>query len=50
MDEFHFWYMPVIVGAGRHLFEDAGFDTTRLELADLQRFDSGIVVHIYVPK
>jgi dihydrofolate reductase len=50
VDEFHFWYFPVIVGAGRHLFEGAGFDTTHLELADINRFESGIVVHIYVPK
>jgi dihydrofolate reductase len=49
VDEFHFWYFPVIVGAGRHLFEGAGFDTTHLKLADLKRFDSGIVVHIYTP-
>jgi dihydrofolate reductase len=50
VDEFHFWYFPVIVGAGKHLFEGAGFDTTHLKLTDLNRFDSGIVVHIYVPK
>ena len=50
VDEFHFWYFPVIVGAGRHLFEGAGFDTTHLKLADISRFESGIVVHIYVPK
>ncbi|MGI5147314.1 dihydrofolate reductase family protein [Plantactinospora sp. CA-294935] len=50
VDEFHFWYFPVIVGAGKHLFEGAGFDTTHLKLADVDRFDSGIVVHIYVPK
>ncbi|WP_027943600.1 dihydrofolate reductase family protein [Amycolatopsis taiwanensis] len=50
VDEFHFWYFPVIVGAGKHLFEGAGFDTTHLKLADIDRFDSGIVVHIYVPK
>jgi dihydrofolate reductase len=50
VDEFRFWYFPVIVGAGKHLFEGAGFDTTHLKLADLTRFDSGIVVHIYVPK
>jgi dihydrofolate reductase len=50
VDEFHFWYFPAIVGAGRHLFEGAGFDTTHLELADISRFGSGIVVHIYVPK
>jgi dihydrofolate reductase len=50
IDEFHFWYFPVVVGAGKHLFEGAGFDTTHLKLADLERFDSGIVVHIYVPK
>jgi dihydrofolate reductase len=50
IDEFHFWYFPVVVGAGKHLFEGAGFDTTHLKLADLHRFDSGIVVHVYVPK
>jgi dihydrofolate reductase len=50
VDEFHFWYFPVIIGAGRHLFEGAGFDTTHLALADVSRFDSGIVVHVYVPK
>jgi dihydrofolate reductase len=50
VDEFHFWYFPVIIGAGKHLFEGAGFDTTHLKLADLNRFGSGIVVHVYVPK
>jgi dihydrofolate reductase len=50
VDEFHFWYFPVVVGAGRHLFEGAGFDTTHLKLADVNRFASGIVVHVYVPK
>jgi hypothetical protein len=33
-----------------HIFEGAGFDTTHLKLADVNRFDSGIVVHVYVPK
>lgn len=50
VDEFHFWYFPVIVGAGQHLFDGAGFDTTHLKLADVTRFDSGIVVHVYVPR
>jgi len=50
VDEFHFWSFPVIVGAGKHLFEGAGFDTTHVKLADVNRFDSGIVVHVYVPK
>lgn len=50
VDEFHFWYFPVIVGAGQRLFEGAGFDTTHLKLADVTRFDSGIVVHVYTPR
>jgi dihydrofolate reductase len=50
VDEFHFWYFPVIVGAGKHLFEGTGIDTTYLKLADVNRFDSGIAVHVYVPK
>ncbi|AYY13104.1 hypothetical protein EF847_10735 [Actinobacteria bacterium YIM 96077] len=50
IDEFHFWYFPVIVGAGKHLFENTGLDTTHLQLADINRFDSGIAVHVYTPK
>lgn len=50
VDEFHFWYFPVIVGAGKHLFEGAGFDTTHLKLAEVNQFGSGIAVHVYVPK
>ena len=50
VDEFHFWYFPVIVGAGKRLFDGAGFDTTHLKLVDVNRFDSGIVVHVYQPK
>jgi dihydrofolate reductase len=50
VDEFHFWYFPAIVGAGKHLFEGAGFDTTHLKLAEVNKFESGIVVHVYVPK
>ena len=50
VDEFHFWYFPVILGAGKHLFEGAGFDTTHLKLADITRFESGLAVHVYVPK
>jgi dihydrofolate reductase len=50
VDEFHFWYFPVIVGAGQHLFEGAGFDTTHLKLADVHRQDNGIVVHVYTPR
>ncbi|GAB3658143.1 dihydrofolate reductase family protein [Glycomyces tarimensis] len=50
VDEFHFWYFPVVVGAGKHLFEGTGIDTTHLKLVDIERFDSGIAVHIYAPK
>ncbi|SDH12840.1 dihydrofolate reductase family protein [Nonomuraea jiangxiensis] len=50
VDEFHFWYFPVIVGAGKHLFEGAGFDTTHLKLAEVNQFGSGLVVHVYVPR
>ncbi len=48
VDEFHFWLFPVVVGAGRRLFD--GFDTTRLNLVDTTKFESGIVVLTYAPK
>ena len=48
VDEFHFWYFPVIAGGGQRLIE--GVETTHLELLDVARFKSGIVVHVLGPK
>jgi dihydrofolate reductase len=48
VDEFHFWYFPVIAGGGQRLID--GIETTHLELLDVARFKSGIVVHVLGPK
>lgn len=49
VDEYHFWFFPVIAGAGTRLFE--GFDAvTHLALTGTTTLKSGIVIHTYVPK
>ena len=47
VDEYHFWMFPVIAGGGQRLLDDVA--TTHLELIDMTRFDSGIVVMTYKP-
>jgi dihydrofolate reductase len=49
IDEFHFWIMPVVVGAGQRLFEDvdtSGFD---FRLTGERRLENGSVILTYVP-
>ena len=48
VDEFHFWFFPVVLGAGQHLFDQV--DTAHLNLLDSTRFKSGIVVNVYAPR
>jgi dihydrofolate reductase len=48
VDEFHFWYFPVLAGGGQRLID--GIDMTHLPLLDVARFKSGIVVHVLGPK
>ena len=48
VDEFHFWYFPVLAGGGQRLVE--GLELRHLELLDVARFKSGIVVHVLGPK
>lgn len=49
IDEFHLFLTPVAVGKGTHLFES--IDTApHLDLVDLTRFDTGVVVLVYAPK
>jgi dihydrofolate reductase len=48
VDEFHFWYFPVLAGGGQTLIE--GIEMTHLDLLDVARFQSGIVVHVLGPK
>ncbi len=48
VDEFHFWYFPVLAGSGQHLLD--GIDMRHLQLLDTSTFKSGIVVHVLGPK
>jgi dihydrofolate reductase len=48
VDEFLFWFFPVLVGGGQRLLD--GIDPTHLELLDTATFRSGIVVHVLGPK
>ena len=48
VDEYHFWMFPVIAGSGQSLL--AGVSPTHLDLTNVSRFGSGIVVLTYAPK
>jgi dihydrofolate reductase len=47
VDELRFWVFPVLAGGGTRLVD--GIDVTHLQLADVARFESGIVVLTYSP-
>ena len=48
VDEWRLLVFPVIVGAGRRLFPDAGV-ATGLRLADSRMTPSGVAIHVYQP-
>jgi dihydrofolate reductase len=49
IDEFHLLLTPVAIGRGQHLFGD--IDTApSLNLVDVTRFKSGVVILVYTPK
>src|ERR671915_130328 len=48
VDELRLLVFPVIVGAGRRLFPDAGV-ATRLRLVDSRTTGSGVAIHVYRP-
>jgi dihydrofolate reductase len=48
VDELHLLVFPVIVGAGRRLFPEAG-PATGLRLAESRTTDSGVAIHVYRP-
>ena len=48
IDEFHLLLTPVAVGVGQHLFESIK-GSPRLNLVNLQRFESGVVLLVYAP-
>ena len=48
VDEWRFEVFPVIVGAGRRLFPEAGL-ATGLRLVDSRSTDAGVAIHTYQP-
>ena len=48
VDEWRLLVFPVIVGAGRRLFPDAGV-ATGLRLVESRMTDSGVAIHVYQP-
>ncbi|KAB2381874.1 dihydrofolate reductase family protein [Actinomadura montaniterrae] len=50
IDEFRFWYMPVVAGAGRRLLEHVDTAGLDLTLTDEKRFQNGSVILTYVPR
>jgi dihydrofolate reductase len=50
IDEFHLWYLPVVAGDGRRLFENVDTSGLHLKLTDERRLDNGSVVLTYVPR
>jgi dihydrofolate reductase len=49
IDEFHFWIMPVVVGAGQRLFEHVDTSGLHLTLTGVKRLENGSVILSYVP-
>jgi dihydrofolate reductase len=49
IDEFHLFLTPVAAGHGERLFEHLP-SAPRLELQELTRFDSGVLVLVYTPR
>jgi dihydrofolate reductase len=50
IDEFNFWIMPVVVGAGQRLFEHVDTSALELELTNEQTLKNGSVILTYVPR
>jgi dihydrofolate reductase len=48
IDEYRIMVFPIVVGSGKHLFED-GIDTKILKLAKAETLGSGVVVLTYEP-
>ncbi len=48
VDELRLLVFPVIVGAGKRLFSEAGL-ATGLGLVDSRTTDSGVAIHVYRP-
>src|ERR1700722_19506547 len=48
IDEYRLMVFPIVLGAGKRLFED-GSDTTTLRLVEAETFSSGVVLLTYQP-
>lgn len=48
VDEYHLWYYPVVLGAGKRLFRE-GAAPTALRLVDTRTTSAGVVVSSYQP-
>ena len=49
VDELRVWIMPVVVGSGQRIFEDADAASLELTLTDVCRLRNGSAVLTYVP-
>ena len=49
IDEFRFWIMPVVAGAGRRLFQDVDTSGLHLKLTDHRKLANGSVILTYAP-
>ncbi len=49
VDELRLWIMPVVVGTGRHLFEDLDSSLPDLTLTDVRKLADSSAILIYVP-
>jgi dihydrofolate reductase len=49
IDEFHFWIMPVVVGAGQRLFQYVDVSGLALTLTGHRRLENGSVILSYAP-
>jgi dihydrofolate reductase len=50
IDEFRFWYMPVVAGSGQRLLEHVDTAELDLTLTGERRFGNGSVILTYVPR